>query len=89
MLCCDLCVSNCFKISIYLFRNYKALGLAWGTVFGIFYMISFVNVLRVLYLCSRTEPGIIPKLRSKQINYNKKYRVTYKTPEEVMSDFKK
>ena len=52
-------------------------------------MISFVNVLRVLYLCSRTEPGIIPKLRSKQINYNKKYRVTYKTPEEVMDDYQK
>ena len=51
-------------------------------------MVSFINVLRVLYLCSRTEPGIIPKLRSKQINYNKKYHVTYKTPEEVMNDFK-
>ena len=52
-------------------------------------MVSFINVLRVLYLCSRTEPGIIPKLRSKQINYNKKYNVTYKTPEEIMNDFKK
>ena len=51
-------------------------------------MVSFINVLRVLYLCSRTEPGIIPKLRSKQINYNKKYHVTYKAPEEIMNDFK-
>ena len=68
-------------------RNFKALGWGWGTLFGIFYMTSFVNVLRVLYLCSRTEPGIIPKLRSKQINYNKKYRVTYKTPEQVMDEY--
>ena len=31
----------------------------------------------MLYLCSSTEPGIIPKIRSKSVNYQKPYKVTY------------
>ena len=33
--------------------------------------------LRALYKCSTVEPGIIPKIRSKAINYQRTYRVTY------------
>ena len=73
MLCNDLCVSNFgfSLISLYDYRAFTLLGVVGGIFFDIVYLISFGNVLRVLYLCSRTEPGIIPKIRSKQIEYNK------------------
>lgn len=69
------------------FVNYSLLGWIGGTFFLIFYLVSFINTLRILYLCSRTEPGIIPKIRSKQIEYNKQYRVTYKSPDKIMEEF--
>ena len=31
----------------------------------------------MLYLCATVEPGIIPKIRSKAVNYQKPYKVTY------------
>ena len=67
-------------------RNYTLLGPIGGTIFLIFYLISLINTLRMLYLCGRTEPGFIPKIRSKQIDYNKQYRILYKTPDEIMED---
>ena len=73
MLCDDLRVSDFYftLILIYDYRSYTLLGWVGGTFFDIAYIVSFGNVLRILYLCSRTEPGIIPKIRSKQIEYNK------------------
>ena len=68
--------------------SYSLLGWVFGIFFDLFYLVSFLNTLRILYLCSRTEPGIIPKIRSKQIDYNKQYRVTYKTPDTIMEEFK-
>ena len=74
--------NNCFAILTALliivpslfamtYVSYELLGWIGGTFFDIAYIVSFGNVLRILYLCSRTEPGIIPKIRSKQIEYNK------------------
>ena len=54
---------------------------------SIFYAVSFVNVLRVLYLCSRTEPGIIPKIKSRKIDYKRSFYVVYKSPEQIMQEF--
>ena len=58
-----------------------------GTIFLVFYLISFINVLRILYLCSRTEPGIIPKVKSKKIDPHGNYHVKYKSAEKIMEDF--
>ena len=91
--------SNCFAIFTSLciivpsgfaisFVNFTLLGWIGGFAFSIVYTVSFFNTLRILFLCSRTEPGIIPKIRSKQIEYNKTYQVTYKTPDKVMEEFR-
>jgi len=39
---------------------------------------SLVVALRALYLTATVEPGIIPKIRSKSVNYQKTYKVTYR-----------
>ena len=73
--------NNCFAIFTSLliivpsgfamtYTNYSLLGWLGGTLFLLIYLPSFINTLRILYLCSRTEPGIIPKLQSKLIDYN-------------------
>ena len=51
--------------------NYALTGWVGCWFLGIAYFISTFNTLRVLHLCSSTEPGIIPKIRSKEIAYNK------------------
>ena len=94
--------NNCFAIFTSLliifpsgfamtYTNYGLLGWLGGTLFLLIYLPSFINTLRILYLCSRTEPGIIPKLQSKLIDYNpnKQYRVAYKTPDQIMEEFNK
>ena len=40
-----------------------------GALICIAYWISFINMLRMLYMCSHVEPGIIPKIRSRALNY--------------------
>ena len=52
-------------------------GWAGGIFICLLYIVSLANVCRVLYLCASTEPGIIPKIRSKSVNYVKPYKVTY------------
>ena len=43
-------------------------------------LVSLINDMRVLYLCATVEPGIIPKIRSKALNYQRPYKVTYREP---------
>ena len=47
--------------------NYKLCGIIGCWFLGIVYWASVFNTLRILHLCSATEPGIIPKIRSKEI----------------------
>ena len=44
-------------------------GWAGGIGILLFYWCSLGNTLRVLYLCASVEPGIIPKIRTKAVNY--------------------
>lgn len=53
-------------------------GWVGGFILAILYAVSLANVLRCLYLVSRVEPGIIPKVKSKVINYTRPYKVTYR-----------
>jgi len=46
------------------------------------YFASLANNLRVLYMCAAVEPGIIPKIRSKAVNYQRQYQVTYREAED-------
>ena len=51
------------------FTPFYLFGWIGGAFACLAYLISLVNVLRVLYLCATVEPGIIPKIRSRTINY--------------------
>ena len=51
-----------------------------GVLIVIVYFISLFNVLRCLLLCASIEPGIILKIKSELINYERPYKVTYRTP---------
>ena len=63
-------------------------GFFWGWFTALVYLVSFVNLLRILHLCGFTEPGIIPQIRSKKIDYNKQYRVQFRDPGDILADFK-
>ena len=68
--------------------NWSLVGWVACWFLGAFYLVSMINALRILILCSTTEPGIIPKIRSKEINYNLLYRVKYKEPDQLMLEYK-
>jgi len=54
-----------------------------GILIDLVFFLSFVNVLRCLFLCSKVEPGIIPQVRSNAVDYQRPYKVTYKDQNEV------
>ena len=56
---------------------FMLLGWIGGTFLALLYLVSLANVLRILYQCASIEPGILPKLSSKIINYDRPYKVAY------------
>ena len=68
------------------YRNFSLFGV-YGWLFLILWTATFINTLRVLYLCAVTEPGIIPRVQSRKINYDIPHRVQYKSPEKVTEEF--
>ena len=71
-----------------MFRFYQTAG-AWTLIVeGIIYLASVTNSLRCLVLCAITDPGIIPKIASKDINYNRTYGVVYRDIDEIAYDEK-
>lgn len=68
-------------------RNYTLGGLLGSIIIGLLYLPFVINTLRLYILCSYTEPGIIPRVRSNKIDYNKTHFVQYATeqPTEVAS----
>ena len=77
----DLHVSKSHFMTFY--RTYGIAGWYGTVLLGLPYLASLLNVLRNLYLCAMTEPGIIPKVRSQEINYNKTYFVAYRSADEI------
>lgn len=57
-------------------------GWAGGIFICIVEAVSLFAAMRALYLCATVEPGIIPKIRSKIVNYQRTYRVTYREEED-------
>ena len=48
------------------FTNIQLFGLVPGVIVDLFYTCSILNLLRLIYLCAYTEPGIIPAVPSRQ-----------------------
>ena len=46
------------------FTNIQLFGLVTGIIVDIFYICSILNLLRLIYKCAYTEPGIIPAIPS-------------------------
>lgn len=53
-------------------------GWGLGLLLIVLYALSLSNVLRCLYLCLTVEPGVIPRIPSDIINYDRLYKVTYR-----------
>ena len=53
---------------------------------AVIYLVSLINTVRIHHLCRSTEPGILPRIRSKKIDYNKTYHVRYRKKEKVLQD---
>lgn len=66
-------------------RPFYLFGWIGGAFACLGYLISLVNVLRVLYLTATIEPGIIPKIRARSVNYQKPYKVAYRDQAELES----
>ena len=49
---------------VVLFTNIQLFGLVNGLIVDIFYIASILNLLRLIYNCAYTEPGIIPAIPS-------------------------
>mmetsp|Transcript_32708 Transcript_32708/g.43148 ORF Transcript_32708/g.43148 Transcript_32708/m.43148 type:complete len:243 (+) Transcript_32708:153-881(+) len=49
-----------------------------GLMIIILYIASILSVLRCLFLCATTEPGIIPPVKSGVINYKRAYSSVYR-----------
>ena len=67
------------KGTVFPFSPFILCGWIGGAILALLYFASLVNVLRLLYLCTTIEPGILLKLRSKVINYERLYKVVYET----------
>lgn len=79
----DLRVSSINSDSLLIFcRPWDLCGYIGGAFVFLAYVTSLVNVIRILYLCATVEPGIIPKIRSKTVNYTKPYKIKYREAHE-------
>ena len=51
-------------------RNIQLFGLKLGLVVDALHALSMINVLRILFKCAYTEPGIIPAVPTTAIDQN-------------------
>lgn len=71
-----------------IYTSFKLCGKIGGWFLSAAYLVSFVNLLRIHHLCRVTEPGILPRIRSKRIDYNKTYYCKYRSPGDILDEFK-
>ena len=74
------------SVPVLIFTTYGIGGWIGSVFLGIPYLISMVNSIRLVMQVALTDPGIIPKLKSSEINYNKTYNVLYRNTEELTKD---
>ena len=65
-------------------RSFELASWIGGSFIFLLYGASLFNSLRFLYNCATIEPGIIPKIRSKSVNYQRGYKVAYREEEETV-----
>lgn len=70
------------------FTSFGLGGMIGGWFIAAAYLLSFLNLLRIHHNCRNTEPGILPRIRSKKIDYNKTYYVRYRSPGSVLEAHK-
>ena len=77
---------SCYMLA---YTNIQLFGLIGGIFVDIFYLASMLNLLRLIYKCAVTEPGIIPAVseaRNKELHDKKpqsgEIKVVYKTESE-------
>ena len=76
------------SLFVLVITTFKLCGKIGGWFLAIPYGLSLLNLLRIHHNCRNTEPGIVPNIRSKKIDYNKSYTVRYRSLTEIMNEFK-
>lgn len=76
------------SIFVLIFTAFGLGGKIGGVFIDLLYVLSLLNLLRIHHLCRNTEPGILPRIRSKKIDYNKTYNVKYRSPGRVLAEYK-
>ena len=83
---CMIIIPSLFAVTIIPFDMAGWIG---GAFVWLIEATSLFLTIRCLYKCAAVEPGIIPKIRSKAINYTKTYQVKYRDEEsrsQIMGD---
>ena len=75
------------SLFVSIFTIFQLCGKVGGAFLVVLYAISLLNLLRIHHLCRNTEPGIVPNIRSKRIDYNKQYFVKYRNLNDVIGEF--
>ena len=60
-------------IYVLAFTSTRLLGVWWGLAFDIIPLVSMLNLLRLIYKCGYTEPGIIPAIPTEDLDASKTY----------------
>jgi hypothetical protein len=55
---------------VLIYSNIQQFGLKLGLVVDVLHALSMLNVLRILFKCAYTEPGIIPAVPTTAIDQN-------------------
>ena len=69
---------------ILVYPTFKLCGPIGGWFVAAFYLVSLLNLLRIHHICRNTEPGIVPNIRSKRVDYNKQYFIRYRSVDAVI-----
>ena len=56
------------SIYVLCFTNIRLFGVGLGLGFDVLYLLSMLNLLRLIYKCAYTEPGIVPAIPSPGLN---------------------
>ena len=62
---------------VLIYINIQLFGLVFGLIIDSLYLVSLLNLVRLIYLCATTDPGIIPAIPSESVKtlYEKHGRI--------------
>jgi len=72
---------------VLVYTIFELCGKIGGWFLAAFYLLCVLNLIRLHHHCRNTEPGVIPNIRSKRIDYNKQYFIRYRDLDAIYKEF--